>query len=213
MRSLSVVLVSLIGLVSCAAGPPAIRVCVNNGGCGVGTTVADTPYLLTAGHVLSMVTKGSLVMLKANEGVTDGRGESIENTIIVAGSKIDYPDDGSDAALMHVPVIDDQNYPLCDPIQGEEIIVYTLRGEMTGEIELSRSNFLFMSAQLQRGDSGSAIVSKARKCVVGLAIALLFGVDADGGTGDLEASIGVGSNVLRKLIKGGQDGQNQAGSQ
>jgi hypothetical protein len=196
-----VILVGIAGLVSCAAGPPAIRVCVSNGKCGTGTTVAETPYLLTATHVIAEVKKGSKVLVQANPGLP------IENTIVLAGSRIDPAPDG-DAALIHVPVIDDQNYPLCSAVDGESVTMHSLNGQKKGIVVKQYGDLVVTTIKAKKGNSGSAVVSDNRQCVIGLLIMLAYETDEHGNMTKQRGTILVGSGVLKRLIERSKENGN-----
>jgi S1-C subfamily serine protease len=149
---------------------------------GVGTAVADTPYLLTVAHVVSdLADKTMLVSL-------GGYWISLNGAQLVL-------DPVNDAAVIRLPVLADNRLPLCYPRAGERVTVYTLRGEIDGVTTVVTQGAFGLTARLRHGDSGSAIVSDERQCVIGLATQILYD---DGGA--VVGSTGVAANVLMHLL-------------
>ena len=180
----------LLGALCCGASPPAVNVCVSSPDgwthCGVGTTVAETPYLITAAHVLDGLGNGCLITLKTSE-----------DRLVLAGAKITR-DEQADVAILHVPILDNVGAKLCDPKINEKIKAQTLAGEKKGIVQRHTLGFIFTTVKLVAGDSGSAIVSIERECVIGLAIMSV----SDPDTGVSIGSVGVDSSAIRGLIDG-----------
>lgn len=197
-KFVSVVLVLLICLISCAAAPPLVRLCVKVPGragisCGTGTTASDTPYILTAYHVVDDLQAGAKMMIK-----------TALDTIVVARCDL-FTDTTSDVAIIRVPTVGD-SLPLCLPEVGESVSIYSLDKIRRGFTLFVTDTTVYIDAVGDEdnyatfGNSGSPIVSDERGCIVGLLTAILWSKDSDGNRTKYIWSTGVSSEVIMWLL-------------
>ena len=201
MRRIFTVFVAvLFGLVSCGAAPPVMRICVRPVGghgvsCGTGTAVADTPYVITAHHVVDDFATGAMMMIRTH-------------TDTVIFNKVDlYSDSSSDISIIRVPTIrSGRELPLCLAEPGEEVSIYSLDKIRHGRVLFATDTTVYIDDgedggnRVIPGNSGSPIVSDERKCIVGLATAILWSKDKEGNNIKYIWSTAVSSEVIMWLI-------------
>jgi len=194
-RAITVCAVILMGLVSCGAAPPIVSICSmgrdtkDTRVCGRGFTVQDSPYIITAGHV---VKEDSILAIKTRHNIY-----SLYGYIVFVERKID-------AAVIRTRATQPSGLPLCDPFvdKTEDVEIYTQDGKVMGQTIGATETDLFFMPEVRPGDSGSPIVSVKRQCVVGVVTGWQTHLKKDGTKAFLWSTAAPG-NVLRWLIKEG----------
>jgi len=185
----------LIGLASCGAAPPIVSICSMDRDtkgtqvCGRGFTVQDSPYIITAGHV---VKEDSILAIKTRHNIY-----SLYGYIVFVERKID-------AAVIRTRATQPSGLPLCDPFvdKTEDIEIYTQDGKVLGQTIGATETDLFFRPEVRHGDSGSPIVSVKRQCVVGVVTGWQTHLKKDGTKAFLWSTAAPG-NVLRWLVAEG----------
>ncbi len=197
----TVFLFVLLGLVSCGASPPIVKLCTVDKAtelptkCGRGFVAKDSPYTLTVEHLidrsqfLAMVSDSEIVVLR-------GYYVFLEKDI--------------DVAFIRVRTTGPSDMPLCSPLieAQEDVVIYGQDGPIKGKTILVTETDLRIDALIVPGDSGSPVVSVKRKCIVGAITGWFWRNLPDGSKKYAHATAAPG-NVLKWLINKGEEHLNQ----
>ena len=185
----------LIGLVSCGAAPPIVKLCSVDRDtkeplvCGRGFTVSDSPYIITAGHVIR---KNAIMAVMSRH-----------NTYSLYGYMV-FKEEKLDAAVIRTRATQPSGLPLCSPVidTTEDVEIYTQDGKVLGQTIGGTETEVFFRPEVRPGDSGSPIVSVKRQCVVGVVIGWQTHLKKDGTKAFLWSTAAPG-NVLKWIIDEG----------
>lgn len=130
--------------------------------CGAGAVVGDGGTIATADHIVSYIDSGRPF---AVEVTADTRLGPVR--LYIMDRKQIVRDDGSDAAIIKLRLAY-RGYDMCDARIGEKVRIEAPRGHTLGEVVGLHGTLAYITAEAEKGDSGSPVLSVERDCVVGV---------------------------------------------